>query len=278
MNGELSQLVALCSAANAAMTDSLDKGQVYPDHSVFQFCNAVRFVDIKKGLFGKFREVERHNNPDDWLRSLRDTQTIRAWLTFESADNTDAPAHQLAAFVGGGGNWQLVLATDDATDFWKSRWQVTDQNASDNRIWSVTYGCVGKSNHGSPTPVADLNGATSRLRSALTGTRDFADEHELALWSEWFQRALDCTNSSKPISFPDYVDFISLDSYPEKAQRLFAAAYHGWVFGGMGSWNDLSFEMNSENDRYHALSAELFAAINDAIQQATWSFGSNESA
>lgn len=277
MNGELSQLVALCSAANGALTDAVI-GPIYPDHSVFKFCNSVRFVDLKKGLLGKSREVERHKNPNDWLRSLQNTQALRVWLTFATAGNIDAPVHQLAAFAGGGGNWQIVLATDAATELWMSRWEVTDQNASDSRIWGVTYGCVGKSNHGSPAPVADLDAAASRLQSVLTDTRDFADKHELPSWSEWFQRALDCTNPSKPITFPDYIDFIYLDSYPEIAQRLLAAAYNGWVFGGMGSWNDLYFEPNSENDRYNELSAELFAAINDAIQQATWSFGSNEAA
>ena len=123
MNGELSQLVALCSAVNGALTDAPEQGPIYPDHSVFKFCNSVRFVDVKKGLLGKSREVERHDNPNDWLRSLRDTQALRAWLTFEAAGNTDAPDHQFAAFAGGGGNWQLVLTTDDATDFWMSRHQ-----------------------------------------------------------------------------------------------------------------------------------------------------------
>ena len=274
MNGELSQLVALCSAANAALTDALAICPIYPVHSVFKFCSSVRFVDLKKGPLGESREVERHKDPNDWLRSVQNTQTLRAWLTFAAAGNTDAPDHQLAAFAGGGGNWQLVLTTDYVTEFWMSRWEVTDQNASDNRIWGVTYGCVDRSNHGSLAPAADLNAVASRLQTAFTATRDFADRHKLPLWSEWFQRALKCLNPSEPITFPDHTDFICLDSYPEIARRLFAAAYDGWVFGGMGSWNDLYFESNTENDQYHELSAELFAAITDAVQQATWSFGS----
>ena len=57
------------------------------------------------------------------------------------------------------------------------------------------------------------------------------------------------------------------------AQRLFSASYNGWVFGGMGSWNDMYFEPKSENARYYSISSDLYSAINDAVQQATWSFG-----
>lgn len=278
MNGELSQLVALSSAANCVLTNPHATDSIYPNHSAFKFCNSVRFVDLKKGLFGKSREVERHKDPNEWLRSLQNTHAVRAWLTFTTVGNANAPDHQLAAFAGGGGNWQLALATDKESEFWISRWDVTNQNASDSRIWGVTYGCVGKSDHELSVPQADLNVAASRLRSALTATRDFAAKHELPSWAEWYQRAIDCADPSKSITFPEYIDFICLGSYPEIAQRLFAAAYNGWVFGGMGSWNDLYFEPDSENDRYHELSAELYAAINDAIQQATWSFSANKDA
>ena len=238
----------------------------------------MRFVDLKKGLLGKFHEVERHKDPDDWLRSLKNIHAVRAWLTYTPTGNANAPDHQLAAFAGGGGDWQLVLATHKETDFWMSRWDVTKQDASDNRIWGVTYACIGKSDHGLSVPQGDLNVAASRLRSALTATRDFATKHELPSWAEWFQRAIDCSDPSRSITFPEYIDFICLDSYPEIAQRLFATAYNGWVFGGMGSWNDLYFEPELENDHYYELSAELYSAINDAIQQATWSFGADKGA
>ena len=111
--------------------------------------------------------------------------------------------HIFISFAGGGVNWQLVMATDTTSEFWISRWDVTNHNANDNRIWGVTYGCVQKNNHGSTVPQPDLNVAISRLTSALTAARDFADTNELPSWSEWFQRAIDCTDPSKSITFPD---------------------------------------------------------------------------
>lgn len=270
MIGTLSQLVTLTSAANGVLVRRLDPSSFYPQHADFKFCNAVRFVDIKRGMLGKPREIVRHNDPNAWLQSLQPSNSVRVWLTYATRGDSDAPDHQLAAFVGGGGDWQLVVATDNVREHWMSRWEVAEQSASDNRIWGVTYGCVRQVSEPSQPPQPDLRAASTRLSTALIVANEFALKHDLQSWADQFQRAADCF-TSKGV-FPDYVDFVCLESYPESAQRLFAAAYNGWVFGGMGSWNDLYFDPSTENERYNELSAELYSAINDAIQQATWSF------
>jgi hypothetical protein len=131
--------------------------------------------------------------------------------------------------------------------------------------------CVGQSSKPTQPPQPDLRAASTRLAVALGAANEFALKHNLPSWADRFQRASDCFKSQ--IAFPDCIDFVCLDSYPETAQRLLAAAYNGWVFGGMGSWNDLYFEPKPENDRYNMLSAQLYSAINDGIQQASWSFG-----
>ena len=46
----------------------------------------------------------------------------------------------------------------------------------------------------------------------------------------------------------------------------------------MGSWNDLCFETEAEYQQYEGLSAELHAAINDGIKQATWAFDAHKAA
>lgn len=198
---------------------------------------------------------------------------IHVWLTYLPSGGTDAPDHYMSAFVGGGGDWQLVAATKNNAEFWMSRWEVTEQNAPDRRIWSVTYGCVGKSGHGVNVPIPASNAAAERLLGALDAARTFAIQMNLQSWADQFQQAIDCCDATNAISFPDYVNLVCLDSYPELSQRLFAAAYKGWVFGGMGSWNDQYFESEPDNTQFNSLSAELYAAINNGIQQATWSFG-----
>jgi hypothetical protein len=51
---------------------------------------------------------------------------------------------------------------------------------------------------------------------------------------------------------------------PLEAKQLLASAQAAWVFGGMGSWNDLGFDGNDQQE-YTALSDELFLLLNQAI-------------
>ena len=54
---------------------------------------------------------------------------------------------------------------------------------------------------------------------------------------------------------------------PLDARQILGAAQAAWVFGGMGSWNDLGFEGHAQ-DEYTALSDELFSLLNQAICEA----------
>ena len=278
MNGTVSQIVALVSAANGVLLGKFDPDSFYPAHAEFKYCNTVHFVELKKGLFGKARAVQRNKDPNEWLGQLPAIHAVQAWLTFTPQNESHIPDHQLAGFVGGGGRWQLVVSMEDAIEFWTSRWEVTNPDAPDDRIWKVTYSCVNKVVGRLEIPQPDLDSATTRLHDALKAAQEFAAKHDLPTWADWFQNANSCLDPSRPVDFPDYINFVCLDAYPEISQRLFAAAYNGWVFGGMGSWNDLSFQPKSEDVLYQRLSSDLYAAITNAIQQATWSFNFDNAA
>jgi hypothetical protein len=45
------------------------------------------------------------------------------------------------------------------------------------------------------------------------------------------------------------------------------ACQSAWVFGGMGSWNDMGFE-GADQKEYDHVSEQLFAALNETIQAA----------
>ena len=46
-----------------------------------------------------------------------------------------------------------------------------------------------------------------------------------------------------------------------RAQQLAAMAARAWVFGGMGSWNDLGFELRAVEAEYDEVSRNLYAAV-----------------
>jgi predicted butyrate kinase (DUF1464 family) len=53
------------------------------------------------------------------------------------------------------------------------------------------------------------------------------------------------------------------------AKQLLFSAGNAWVFGGMGSWNDLGFDNKEDNETYDRLSEQLYSNINEAIIAST---------
>ena len=51
---------------------------------------------------------------------------------------------------------------------------------------------------------------------------------------------------------------------PDSTLAILDAAQSGWVFGGMGSWNDMAFHGEVEKE-YARVSERLYSAITDAI-------------
>lgn len=74
-------------------------------------------------------------------------------------------------------------------------------------------------------------------------------------WAAWFERALAVGDD-----IPYYPDMLPL-GYTYEARHLAALAAQAWVFGGMGSWNDMTFENESATAEYGAVSRDLYNAI-----------------
>jgi hypothetical protein len=81
----------------------------------------------------------------------------------------------------------------------------------------------------------------------------FTDEHGLEdPWGSMFRGAQRATGESA--SLPEL--------YGPRTRLLLGRARAAWVFGGMGSWNDLGFAGHTPETReYGALTDELYAAV-----------------
>ncbi len=91
------------------------------------------------------------------------------------------------------------------------------------------------------------------------------------MWSEWFRAALQRASASRAV-FDYYPDVLPLTGYTEPARRLLSACEKAWVFGGMGSWNDVGFETPELEARYRSLTPELFSAVLFGVAAAVNSF------
>lgn len=270
MTGPLAQIIALTSYGN----DYLKNGRIPPDfnsaNTTFQFCNKVDFRDFKKLFFFlKPKESVIALNPSEWFEYLKSDGCKHLRLYFEySKDQSFAKDHKLAGLIGGGGNWLMEAVYDNYSNYWTNRWEVTNQNATDRKIWSVNYGMTVKKQHISNLQI-DNQKIKNKLKTTLTEITNFAYGLNLKNWGEIFEKAKNIIDSPKPEATYYHADLIPLNNYSLTAKQILFSAGSAWVFGGMGSWNDLGFDNKDDNETYERLSEQLYSNINEAIIAAT---------
>ena len=109
------------------------------------------------------------------------------------------------------------------------------------------------------TVARDLNGCRTALTRALKAVQDFAQQQELKYWSKYFRRCL-LRLSLEPQPLDDLQEMLMVNGLSVPALQLVSAAMASDVFGGMGSWNDLSFE-GPDAPSYRVLSDRLLGAM-----------------
>jgi hypothetical protein len=181
-----------------------------------------------------------------------------------------------AGFVGGGGRWRLNVTNDRRMDVWEVNWEVGNRKAPDQRIWRVRYGLVNENVDLVLPTLRSLAIIIPDLRQTLSYALAFCEQHHIDSFGGCFRKAVECLLADDPFALVYHKDLA-----PEKllslwAQQVLAACQAAWVFGGMGSWNDMGFE-GEEQGRYEKLSDALFTLLNEAIPAASSSadFGSN---
>lgn len=270
MNGPLAQVVALTCHGNAFLKGK-DVGTFFPKNSTCVFCDRVTFALLKKSFLGKPKEVEVAETPDEWFSFIR-SFGARGIRLSRAAQNVPGISNRMSAgFVGGGGTWFMeVLLPRNRSELWIARWEVWNKDAPEQRIWRVTYGRVSGGVTAEIEP-PDLQNIASRLAQALREIQSFSAKHDCGSFTERFVDALD-TLDSEGRSLHGYHKDLAPESYlPHQAQTILHACQNAWVFGGMGSWNDMGFDGDDQNE-YERVSEQLFQVLNEAI-----SAGANQS-
>lgn len=270
MKGEIAQLSALCCHANAYLGGS-DFPQNLNENSTFKYCGAVEFTHEKKGLlWGKSKKIIARS-PTDWLRWLSSSNIRRSWLTVMSRSeylqrNDNFDDYRTSAFVGGGSIWVMTAQTHDDRSFsWVPIWQHQKVDPPPTKPWKVEYQAF---NDVWEFENPDILAATETLHCALTDIHKFATDLEIPIWPSLFERALGWLEGiegklhDRDLS-PDGV-------LSEDARRLLYACQTSWVFGGMGSWNDI---YETQHPDYSTVSKALFESVNAGIVTAVNSSG-----
>jgi hypothetical protein len=250
MNGELAQIVCLATYGTKWLSNSADTDP--PDlsgNSTFKFVNSMEFTNASG------RTV---SGPSAWLRDVRSRGYRRLWLAVPEVVPVRArwpylEPHLEVGFANGG-HWYVLATGARQTEEWGATWSVIEPRPSDNRIWKVSY--KGTLAGGAAPMQPDVGQANSALDRALTDARDFARRIDGADWAGQFDQAISLTDDRPPYQ-PDLMD----PNFPDAARRLIAKASRAWVFGGMGSWNDLAFHNEAQRAEHAEVSRLLFATL-----------------
>jgi len=266
MDGPVAQIVALTCYGNAYLAGH-DIPAFFPANSTCQYCDKITFAKARPLLSWIVGEREVAATPDDWFQWLRVAGARGIRLSWTPRKLPGIPDRMTAGFVGGGGRWQMeTVYSGDRSDSWVARWWVWNQSASDRRIWRVVYSGAPR-RRAKARQQADLAELKSRLADSLRAIRAFSAEHGIDPFTQEFDKALDALSSGAAAVTADHKDLAPLGFLADDARALLDASQLAWHFGGMGSWNDMSFN-GQPGRRYAAVSESLFQSVNRAIEGA----------
>ncbi len=292
MNAELLQLVVLITHGNEFLTGRRpDAPELFPSHPAFHGVGHLSFRRIGRGLRGgPFLDQEIATDTRTWFRALQASGIKRLRMALVARADEELPEPIAAAFIGGG-TWAIQADAGDAAEVWRSLWSVQEgrrePKPAEQRLeswltrlrraiwpaqarrespgprgdttWSVSY--VGVAHYPCRVPFGSVQEATGELEDALRRARDFARG---MTWEAHFSRALELLGGSAAGSESCHELLPASFRTPEVC-RLLAGALASWVFGGMGSWNDLSFEDETRQKAYDAVTRHLYQAVLGAM-------------
>ena len=266
MQGTIAQIISLTTHGSVFLTGRPTDG-FYPNNSTFKFCEYVRFVDLKKNG-AQWDELPYAEDPPSWFERLKNEGATAVRMIYASTGGQQVGDRKisdrmLVGFVGGGGRWILEVVKSRGSDFWEVGWKVGDKDRKDQRIWRVTYGRIAANQAPAGNPPNDLAGLKARLGEILRAIGAFARNHKLDGFAQAFERGLAQLDAADPAG-PYHVDLAPASALPLPAAQLLAAAQSAWVFGGMGSWNDMGFE-GEDQETYERLSEELYKLLNATL-------------
>ncbi len=266
MNHPIAQFVALTCHANAFLRGG-PVPPFFPGNSTCTFCDWVKFFHPRKPLLAKIREEEIAGTPELWFAHLKGAGVSAIRLSRRPQHHAKISDRMTAGLVGGGGTWAMeAVQQSGGRTLWFSRWQVWDQNAPERRIWRVSYGRVSGTRVATP-PAGDLAVLAARLRAALADIHNFSERHQCGAFTTSFSRAIETVDSGGTKRYGFHKDLAPEGACPSLAECLLDACQSAWVFGGMGSWNDLAFSGDVQVE-YERTSQGLFLTLTDVIQAA----------
>jgi hypothetical protein len=257
MDGELAQAIALIAHGNVYLQgDGPPAPALQSSNSTFQYVSGVSFLEVARN--GEPVRIAR--DVSGWLTWLGDRGVERLHLRTVPASGP-LPDHIAAAFAGGG-RWVVEATGGNGAQSWIPRWELGALGEA--KQWTVSYLAVPTSEIRTLMPPA-LPVARENLAQWLTAAQKVAEDLSADYWRDWFTAAIEELASDEPRArYHD--DALPRSGYSRAARQVFAGAVGAWVFGGMGSWNDMFVEDADLRRRYEEVSESLYRSMLAAFE------------
>ncbi|WP_341835339.1 hypothetical protein WJU16_20830 [Chitinophaga pollutisoli] len=265
MTGTLYQIVTLAAFGNAFLKSRIRNPDLSANLS-FQYCNRVTFKILEAPiLFMSKREKVVAANPGDWYRFLQDGGCQKLRLHYSpSKEQLPMKDYKTAGFIGGGGTWIIEAVYLNYSEAWTGKWEVTQEDHPNKKAWSVSYMRIPNQFKTQDLQIPQQQ-AKDALEEALFNIETFAFEKNEEGFGKIFRKARLTLSSDTPEQAYYNQHLIPNDYFSLTARQLLYAAGSAWVFGGMGSWNDLGFDTEAANETYEALTERLYHSVNQAV-------------
>lgn len=263
MVGPTAQLVALaCHFNGRAQGKHADP--FFPSNSTCQFCEYIRFVRHRSGWLGSSTSWQTDApSPDEWL--AREAKAgSSALVLHQRIDDPRFSDRMSAGFVGGGGRWLLMTRFGGTSKAWEAAWEVGNRDAPDQRLWRVSYGLVAENIRFELPRSQPLDVLRAELQASLEEILGFAERNRIKGFADCFRKGIACLSSNRPFQLVFHKDLAPEGLLHLVAMQILAACQAAWVFGGMGSWNDMGFD-GEEQAVYERVSQKLFSLLNECI-------------
>lgn len=263
MQGHVAQALALTCVCNAVLRGR-DASDFWPSADVFKYTRLCEFRDVSGGgdvlvaadplawfatLGGNCRGLRLHNTP----RPRGPQQSI------------PIKERESVGFVGGGPAWLIEAVGETASVLWQGFDRLGDRDDPEQKIWLTAYLRTGESPSLDAT-VVSLPLMAAELDAALADAEALAVEmkHDMPElgWDAVFGEARAALKADNPT--PPYYALDAFADLSLEQRRLWSCVVTGWVFGGMGSWNDMAQDTANAAD-YERVSERLFRALCDGV-------------
>jgi hypothetical protein len=268
MDGTVAFAIALVSYGNAHLENPVETNllRIPSDRPTLKY---ILETDFRSNghVFARRKGKKVAATIEEWFDFIHRKGAKRLWLVFGEELDSDQKEimQQLESKL-------LGIQVDYPTDheMWVPDWD-TVVRAQRPRIWQVSVKGMGI-----PTSMAskpgDLNAVREDIRKGLEDAIVFAKKSATGeFFSSHFAEGLTALESASPAP-PYYPDMLPSRGYSILARQVIAGASYGWVFGGMGSWNDIWFSDDSLMPEYNRITETLRRSVKMGLREGVNSF------